>query len=224
MAKILLVDDDEDLASTVVLSLNAEMHTVDSVNCGEDGLSLLAVYDYDAIVLDLQMPGIGGLEVLRQYRSKGGSAPVLILTGKTHVNDKEIGLDTGADDYLTKPFSLRELAARLRALLRRPKHVKSNNLVHGDIALDTQTCQLTKNGVIQKMQPRDLALLEFFLRNPNQVFSIDTLLARVWNFEAQATADGLRTAVSRIRKVVDHENASDSIIENVPKLGYRLRS
>ncbi len=223
MAKFLLVDDDQDLSSTIVISLQSERHTVDAVYCGEDGLELLSLNQYDAMILDLDMPGIGGLEVLTRHRSAGGCTPVLILTGKDRIEEKEKGLDSGADDYLTKPFSLRELSARLRALGRRPQQVVSEKLSYRDIVLDTRSGNLTRAGAEVKLQPRDLALFEFLLRHPKQVFSIDALLSRVWNYDAQATPDGLRSAISRIRKVLDDENSSESIIENVPKIGYRLR-
>lgn len=223
MAKFLLVDDDQDLSSTIVMSLQAERHTVDAVYCGEDGLELLSLNQYDVLILDLDMPGMGGLEVLARHRTEGGCTPVLILTGKDRIEDKEKGLDSGADDYLTKPFSLRELSARLRALGRRPQQVVAEELSYRDIVFDTRSGNLTRQGAEVKLQPRDLALFEFLLRHPKQVFSIEALLSRVWNYDAQATPDGLRSAISRIRKVLDDENSSESIIENVPKIGYRLR-
>lgn len=223
MAKFLLVDDDHDLSCTVVMSLQAEKHTVDAVYSGEDGLELMSLNQYDALILDLDMPGMGGMEVLTRHRSEGGNTPVLILTGKDRIDDKERGLDSGADDYLTKPFSLRELSARLRALVRRPQQVVSEQFCYRDIVLDTKAGRLTKAGEVVKLQPRDFSLFEFFIRHPKQVFSIDALLSRVWNYDAQATPDGLRSAISRLRRVLDDEGCSESIIENVPKIGYRLR-
>jgi DNA-binding response OmpR family regulator len=222
VAKILLIEDDRDLSAAIVLSLNAEKHTVDCAYRGDDGLDMLGRSQYDLIVLDLHLPGLDGMELLRQYRARRGSTPIVILTGKDHINDKEAGLDAGADDYLTKPFSTRELSARVRAVLRRPAQVMPNVLRVNDVELDTIKSTVTRGGAEVKLQPRDFALLEFFLKHPEQTFSIEALLEKVWNFDRGATADGLRTAVSRIRKALDSDDAQHSIIENIPKRGYRL--
>jgi DNA-binding response OmpR family regulator len=150
--------------------------------------------------------------------------PILMLTGKDSMADKIAGLDVGADDYLTKPFSLKELSARVRALLRRPAVVVSNVLELGSLRLDTQKHRLTKDGAEIQLMPRDFALLEFFMRNPDIVFSSEALLNRVWNDESEAGSDALRTSIKRLRKKLDSgDNEADSVIENIPRVGYRFR-
>ena len=136
MAKILLVEDDRDLAGMVLDWLKFEHHLVEVIHNGGDAQSMLKSYQYDIIILDWQLPQITGVELLRDYRMAGGQTPVLMLTGKGAIHDKEAGLDAGADDYLTKPFHMKELSARLRALLRRPGSVVGNTLTARDISLE----------------------------------------------------------------------------------------
>lgn len=225
MAKLLLVEDDEDLAMTVADGLRDERHTVEHVADGAEALDLLKFSQFDVIVLDWQLPGLSGIEILQSYRQSGGKTPVLMLTGKGEISDKEAGLDTGADDYLTKPFNMRELVARIRALLRRPGVQTSNTLQARDLVLDPVKHRVTKNGKPLHLLPRDFALLEFFLRHQEEVFSAESLISRVWHSDSDASAEGLRAAIRRIRRAVDDgEDLSESIIENIARVGYRLRS
>ena len=224
MAKILVVEDDEDFANTIVDGLSLERFTVEHSASGTDCIELLKLAEYDVIVLDWQLPGMTGIEVLKQFRAQGGKTPILMLTGKGEIQDKEKGLDTGADDYLTKPFDMRELVARIRALLRRTTVAPSNTLTVRDVVLDPGKHRVTKGGKEVHLLPRDFALLEFFMRHPGQVFSNDSLLQRVWQTDSDATSDALRSSIRRIRsKLEDGASESDSVIENVPRVGYRLR-
>lgn len=224
MAKILLVEDDEDFALTLIAGLNNERHTVEHAIDGPLAVDLLGCTEFDVVILDWELPSMNGIEVLREFRNRGGKTPVLMLTGKSEITDKETGLDTGADDYLTKPFDLRELVARIRALLRRPGAAVENVLRARDLMLDPVKHRLTKEGKEVHLLPRDFALLEFFMRNQDQVFSADTLLSRVWHADSDASAEGLRAAIRRIRKSVDGgAELSDSIIENISRVGYRLK-
>jgi DNA-binding response OmpR family regulator len=166
-----------------------------------------------------------GFDVLRTYRAAGGQAPVIILTGQAELDSKLTGLDLGAEDYLTKPFHVLELGARIRGLLRRPRQTVSTVYQCGALTLDADQHQLKKNGTEIKLKPKDFALLEFFMSHPEQVFSIESLLTRVWTYEDNATADGLRTAITRIRKSIDDVDDLDgSYIENIARVGYRLRA
>src|SRR5256885_306449 len=173
MAKILLVEDEHDLAILVRNWLVAELHLVEIVNNGLEALNCLEVNSYDLMILDLLLPGLDGLQVCRRYRAKKGALPILMLTAMSSVDEKEIGLDAGADDYLTKPFHLKELAARVRVLLRRPAAVTSNELKAGNITLNPGSRQAFKGEEELNLQPKELALLEFFMRHPNQPFSSD---------------------------------------------------
>lgn len=224
MNKILLVEDDADLARTIRTWLESERYQVTHTTDGSDGFSLLKGGGYELAILDWELPGMTGVEISRKYRINKGEIPILMLTGKEMVADRIEGLDAGADDYLTKPFSLKELSARIRALLRRPAAVSSNILEVGPFSLDPKKYRVTKNGVELRLMPREFALFEFLMKNPDVVFSADALLQRVWEDDSDASSDALRTSVRRLRKVLDEqEDESQSIIENIPRVGYRLR-
>ena len=225
MPKILYVEDDKDLATMVREWLRTENYNLEVVHDGRDGWEYVRMGGYDLIVLDWELPGMSGVEILKRYRDIKGMAPVLMLTGKGHIEDKEFGFEAGADDYLTKPFSMKELSARLRALLRRPAMLMSNIIKIRDLELDPVKHTVCKNGKELPLLPIDFALLEFFMRNPDKVFSTEALMQRVWNSSAE-TSDALRTSIKRLRKHLDgdSENESKSMIENIPRIGYRMRS
>ncbi|MBX9702344.1 MAG: response regulator transcription factor [Acetobacteraceae bacterium] len=224
MPKVLVIEDDAGLNRMIREWLVfSERHTVEYAENGSDGLDKLLCSDFDVIVLDWEMPGKSGIEVLKEYRSSGGKAPVLMLTGKGGIVDKEAGLDAGADDYLTKPFHMKELSARLRALIRRAGGTVSNVLQLRDISLDPGAFKVTRGGKEIQLLPREFALLEFLMRHPDQVFSADTLLNRVWSSDSEATVDAITTCVKRIRKKMDLEG-QPSIIKTVHGVGYKMES
>jgi len=201
--------------------LATEHHHVESSTDGKDALEKLEFYEFDLVILDLKLPGIEGIDILREFRARGGRTPVLILTGKDKLEDKEAGLDTGADDYLTKPFHMKELSARLRALLRRPDTYVGDLLKIGALEVNTATHQVKRDGKEIALLPKEFALLEFFMRHPNQVFSSDALLNRVWASSSDATIDALTTTIKRLRKKIDVEGQK-SIIRTVHGVGYKL--
>lgn len=226
MAKILIVEDDETLSSMIVDWFQNERFHVDAVDNGSDAISLLKVNQYDAIVLDWNLPGAEGIDVCRSFRGSGGKTPIVMLTARSLMDEKVEGFDSGADDYLTKPFDMRELAVRVRALLRRPPALPSNTLrAKNGLELDPQKHRVTKNGEALHLLPQDFALLELFMRYPDEVFSPEALLTRAWNSDADATLDGLRTAIKRIRKKIDDaDDESQSMIETIRRVGYRFRT
>ncbi len=221
MSKILLVEDDLDLLKRVGDWLEFEKHSVERCSSGAEALEKLRFNSYDLSILDWMLPGLTGIEVLRQYRDAGGLTPVLMLTGKDKIDEVETGLDTGADDYLTKPFSLRELSARVRTLVRRRTGIYGQVLTIKDIKLDVAAHKVTKDGVEIKLQPKEFALLEYLLRHPNDVFSLDRLLERIWPSESESTAETVRVCIARLRNKIDSPD-SESIIRTVPKVGYQL--
>jgi DNA-binding response OmpR family regulator len=225
MARLLLIEDDVDLVDMVAEWLSAE-YVVESALDGEAGLAMLTASHYDVIVLDWTLPKLSGLEVCRQYRLAGGKTPIIILTGKATVAEREQGLDGGADDYLVKPFSLRELNSRLRALRRRGDLVVTEILKCGDVTLDVGKHRVTKGPMAVHLLPKEFALLEFLMRHRDQVFSSDNILARVWSTDSETGGNAVRTAIKRIRQKLDDEGCdeSQSIIENIPRVGYRLKS
>jgi DNA-binding response OmpR family regulator len=221
MAKVLLVEDDKDLANMVRTYLLFEHHAVESLFDGKDAADYLRHYPYDIIILDWDLPEKSGIEVLKEFRERGGTTPVLMLTGKTGLTDKEEGLDAGADDYLAKPFEMRELGARVRALLRRPSVILSNTLRAGDIVLDATKYRVWKTDKPVSLVPKEFKLLEFFMRHPNQVFTPEALLNRVWPTESESTEEALRTAIKRLRKKVDPEG---TILRTIHGVGYILEA
>jgi len=223
VAKILLVEDDLEMCEVVTDWLTDEHYTVDVVNTGNDAVERLRFDKYDVLIFDWQLPDLTGIEVCKRFRSKGGKTPVLMLTGKSEIVDKETGLDAGADDYLTKPFHPRELSARVRALLRRSGEIKQNVLSCGDIELDPQGFKVTKAGQEVALLPKEFALLEFFLRHPNQVFSPEALLDRVWSAESEASPDTIRVHITKLRGKIDTEG-QQSIIKTIHRQGYKLEA
>jgi DNA-binding response OmpR family regulator len=219
MAKILLVEDDADLAHLIVNILQVERHAVDTVGDGRDALAHLRLSKYEVIILDWMLPNLSGMEVCREYREKGGTTPILMLTSRASPEEKETGLDAGADDYLTKPFHAKELAARIRALLRRPQVVSSKTLEVGAIRLDPKTAKVYKNGQEIHLLPKEFSLLELFMRYPNQVFSGDALLERVWAAESSASLDTVRTYIKTLRKKIDTKGSA-SLLRTVHGVGY----
>lgn len=223
MAKVLIVEDDEALSATIVEWLAYEHYNVESVNNGREALERLKCFEYDAVVLDWQLPELTGIEIIKQFRAGGGTTPILMLTGKQAISDKEVGFDAGADDYLTKPFHPKELAVRIRALMRRPGGFVGTTLKAGSLVLDSVNHRVEKEGREIQLQPMEFTLLEFFMRHPNQVFSTEALLHRVWDSETEASLDAIYTCIRRIRKKID--GASEpSIIKTVHGVGYKLEA
>jgi DNA-binding response OmpR family regulator len=223
MAKILLVEDDALAAELLVDFLEQERYSVEHADTVTAAKALLKVYGYDLLVLDWELPDGTGIDILKTFRNDGGRTPVIMLTGKKATNDKETGLDSGADDYLTKPFEMRELSARLRALLRRNPVVRDNVLTCSYLSLDPTTAVASRDGESLKLLPTEYALLEFLMRNQGHVFSTDALLENVWKAEAEATSNGVRTYITRLRQKIDKEN-EPSLLKTVHGLGYKLEA
>jgi len=224
MPQILFVEDDKDLSAVVNEWLTADGYTVELAHDGLTGWEFLRQYNYDVVILDWNLPGLSGPEMCNRYRAGGGVAPVIMLTAKSQITEKMEGFDSGVDDYLTKPFNLKELSARLRALLRRPQAVVTNVIINGYIELDVVKRRITKGGVEVHLLPRDFELLEFLMRHLDEVFSSEALLQRIWGSDAEATSDALRTSIKRLRQKLDlSDSDAQSFIENIPRVGYRLR-
>lgn len=221
MAKILIVEDDESLSRMVSEWLVGEHHTVEVSHDGADAMEKLQFYDFDLVILDLNLPSMGGINILKKYRSSGKETPVLILTGQDRIEDKEVGLDSGADDYLTKPFHMKELSARVRAILRRPSSYVGDKLTSGVLELTPGAHSVKINGKDVVLLPKEFSLLEFLMRHPDQVFSADALLNRVWESASDSSIDALTTCVKRLRKKIDTQGAP-SYIKTVHGVGYKF--
>jgi two-component system, OmpR family, response regulator len=223
MAKILVVEDEADLAKLVRNWLEREHHLVEVAENGADALTHLQVNRFDVVILDLMLPLLSGMEVCRRYRQSLGKTPILMLTAKDTVEDKEAGLDAGADDYLTKPFHLKELSARVRALVRRGSS-QPNNILHlRDIEIDVNEFTVTKAGEEIHLLPKEFRLLDFLVRHPNHVFSAEELLASVWESDTAALLDTVRGHIKRLRKKLDTPG-EPSIISTVYGIGYKLEN
>ncbi len=223
MTKILLVEDDQNLLTTIKEWLEFEHHIVEAVDNGLSGLELLGSYKYDLIILDWELPKLSGLELCRAFREKGGQAPVLFLTGRGTIPDKEAGFDAGADDYLTKPFHMKELSARVKALLRRPAAFVDQVLKAGNLVLDRSTYQVTRSGEEVYLARMEFALLEFFMRHPNKVFSPEAILERVWSAESDRSPETLRTCLKKLRNKIDTQG-QPSMIKNLHGVGYKFEA
>lgn len=219
MAKVLLLEDDVELAASVKEWLVSEKYTVEVAHDCTEADNLLALGDYDLLILDRGLPREDGLEVCKRYRSRGGMKPVLMLTGMNTTADKEVGLDSGADDYLTKPFEMRELSARLRALLRRPAAIQADTLTGRGIELNKMTWQVKRNGKDIKLFPKELLILEFLMRHPNCIFDIDTLQRRIWPSESESSPETLRVHITRLRTKLQSEDERP-VIKTVVGQGY----
>ena len=221
MAKILIVEDDDALSESLKAWLETEMHRVDIVSNGLTALEYLRTSQYDLVILDWNLPGCEGIDVCRDYRAAGGDAYIIMLTGQSDQGHKEHGLDTGADDYVTKPFDSRELAARIRALLRRPPNINSNVVKVADLTLDMKSHQASIGGQPLKLMPLEFSLLEFMVRHSNEVFSCDTLLRRVWSADSEVGLESVYTCITRLRRKLKSGGRGD-MIETVHGVGYKF--
>lgn len=221
MAKILLAEDDRGLGETIVDWLEKENYFVDWQTDGFSALAHLKSIEYDCVILDWEMPGMTGVEVCNQYRERGGQAPILFLTARSAISDKITGFDAGADDYLPKPFAMKELSVRLRALLRRPKAIMGAVLKAGDLELNPQTHDFWRAGSKVKLSPIEFSLMEFFLKNQNIVFSNDAILDRVWPSSSERSPDTLRTCMRRLRNKI-YLPEEDCPIRTVHGVGYKF--
>ncbi|MBY0550303.1 MAG: response regulator transcription factor [Candidatus Obscuribacterales bacterium] len=217
--KALIIEDDEILAEAMAEWLKGKDFDCDVVGRGDEAADWFARFKYDLAIVDWQIPGLPGVEVIRQYRQRRGTCSILMLTGKDADEEKEQGLDAGADDYLTKPFSYVELGARIRALLRRPASYVQDTLAQGALVLDFKEHKAEKAGIDIPLTANEFAVLQFFLRHPNEVLDNEALILRIWGSDADVTTDAIYSCIKRLRKKL-----GSSIIENVHGVGYKLGS
>jgi two-component system OmpR family response regulator len=220
--RVLIVEDEVKLAALLRRGLAEEAHAADVAASGEDALWMAQATEYDAIVLDLMLPGLDGIEVCRRLRAEGVWSPVLMLTARDAVEDRVDGLDAGADDYLTKPFAFAELLARLRALVRRGPAERPAVLSVGDLRLDPATRQVWRGDDEIDLSPKEFALLETFMRRPGRVLSRYELLEHAWDYEYENRSNVVDVYVRYLREKVDRPFGRASL-ETVRGAGYRLR-
>ena len=221
--RILVVDDDRRLCAVIKRGLLEEAYAVDLAYDGEEGEYLAEVNPYDLIILDIMLPIKDGIAVCRELRAKKISTPILMLTAKDAVEDRVKGLDTGADDYLVKPFAFSELLARVRALLRREGTSKSPELRVGDLTLDTLTRQVNRGQRPIELTTKEYVILEYLMRHPKVVVTRTMIEEHAWDYDFDSLSNLVDVYIRRLRRKLDTEG-EDSLIQTVRGAGYRLKA
>jgi DNA-binding response OmpR family regulator len=219
--RVLIVEDEADLGDFLVRAIREATWAPDHVASGQEALQALAVTDYDLVVLDLGLPDLDGFEVCRRYRATGGRTPLLVLTARGGLTDRIRGLDAGADDYLSKPFAVEELLARLRALARRPPAAHDVILRYSDVTLSPATGTAERGGRPLQLTAREFALLDYLLRTPDRLLSRAQILEHVWDDNFDPVANAVDVLVVRVRRKLDPDGNSP-LIHTVRGMGYML--
>lgn len=219
--RILVVEDNHRLSDSLKMNLVHEGYSVDVAYDGQEGQDLAELTPYDLIILDILLPKKDGLEVCRELRRRRIHTPILLLTARDSIDDRVQGLDCGADDYLVKPFAMRELLARLRALQRRPLPYTSGQLETGDLLLDPVTHRVEREGRPIDLTPREFALLEYLMHHPNQVITREMIEQHIWNDELEYESNVIDVYVRRLRRKIDDPFAT-RLLTTIRGVGYRL--
>lgn len=220
--RILVVEDEPDLNNLIVKKLKQENYTVDTCLDGKEALDYSLATEYDAIVLDIMLPRINGLEILKQLRDKGKKTPVLLLTAKDSIDDRVTGLNAGADDYLVKPFAFDELLARIRAIIRRVTNDVTNIFSIADLTLDSSTMIVTRGGKTINLSSREFAILEYLLRNKDIVLSREKIEKHIWNYDYEGVSNMIDVYIRYLRCKID-EGRNPKLIQTIRGVGYVLR-
>jgi len=220
--RILVVEDEKKVASFIRKGLSEELYAVDVAHDGEEGLALARQNEYDAIILDVMLPKRDGFAVVKELRTSGNVTPILMLTARGSMQDRVMGLDLGADDYLPKPFHFEELAARVRSLLRRAGSEKSTTLTCGDLTLDTVIHRAYRAGKEIELTTKEYSLLEYIMRNKNRVLSRSLITQHVWSYSFDTESNIIDVYVKRLRKKINDES-EQRLIRSVRGVGYIMR-
>ena len=221
--RLLVIEDERKIARVITESLKREKYAVDAAYDGEEGFNLADSQPYDLLIVDRMLPGLEGTEIVKKLRENGKNMPILFLTALSTTEDKTLGLDVGADDYLTKPFAIDELLARVRALLRRPPIQQPDILKIDDLKIDKQQQTVTHAGKIIDLTNKEYALLEYLMQHPNQVLSKETLIDHVWDFDADILPNNVEAYIKNLRQKID-KPFKKQLIKTVHGFGYRIES
>lgn len=219
--KILVIEDEHRIAQAIREGLTAESYAVDLAYDGEEGYNSASADEYDLIILDVMMPKMDGNEVCKKLRADGNHTPIIMLTAKTQERDIVKGLDTGADDYLPKPFSFEVLLARIRAILRRPKESLGEVLQVGSLTLNPATKRVEREGNSIKLSAKEYAILEYLMHHPDRLLSKNNIMSHVWNFDADVLPNNVEVFINYLRKKIDKPFKSP-LIHTVRGFGYKL--
>ena len=222
MKKILLVEDEIKIANAIKRGLKYEGFEVSIAPDGEEGLELGKTLDFDCIILDRMLPLKEGVEVCKELRKSNIKTPIIMLTAKSGVNDKVEGLDAGADDYLAKPFSLDELLARIRAVLRRGSSLLNDVLKVGDLTLNTSTFEVKRSGILINLSKKEYDLLEYFMINANKTISKEKLINRVWDYDSDILLNTVEVYIGYLRNKIDKPFKDKKMLQTVRGFGYKL--
>lgn len=221
--KVLIVEDEHKIAQSIKKGLAQEAYAVDIAFDGQSGLDFALAEPYDCIILDRMLPTVDGIEICRRLREEGNHTPILMLTAKDQTQDKVEGLDAGADDYLGKPFAFEELVARIRALTRRPKDVEQTILRVDDLAMNTATYEVTRGNRPVQLSSKEYALLAFFMRHPNKIFSKDYIMTHVWSYDADILPNTVEVYIGYLRNKIDRAFPKNTpLIQTVRGFGYKI--
>jgi DNA-binding response OmpR family regulator len=221
--KILVVEDDRVVGQYIRRGLEESQYHADLVDDGLEALRLISGGNYDLVVLDLRLPGLGGLEVLRTIRDRGNTTPILVLTAQDAVGHKVEALRAGADDYVTKPFAFEEVLARVEALSRRPKQLSSPRLTVGDLELDMGSREVFRAGRAIELTPKEYAVLEYLMRHPGRVMSRTLITEYAWDYHFDPGTNIVDVVINRLRKKVD-SGAEKKLLHTVRGVGYVIRA
>ena len=221
--RILVVEDEHRIANSIKKGLEQEHYAVDVAYTGTDGFDLASSEEYDVLILDLMLPEMDGLQICQKLRSLQNHIPILILTAKGQVEDKVKGLDSGADDYLTKPFSFEELLARVRALSRRPKVSLESTLSVDGLTLDTNTYEVSRDGRPITLSNKEFSLLEALMRHAHQILTKDQIITHVWDYDADVLPNTVEVYIRNLRKKIDDPfKGKTALIQTVRGFGYKI--
>lgn len=221
--RILVIEDEHKIANSIKKGLEQESFAVDIAYEGTSGFDLASGEEYNVVVLDLMLPGMDGMEICKNLRKDGIHTPILILTAKGQLEDKIVGLNSGADDYLVKPFAFAELLARIRALTRRPKDMLGSVLKYEDLSLNTVTFEVKRAGNPISLSKKEFALLEYLLRHPNTILTKDQIISSVWNYESDILPNTVEVYIGYLRNKIDRNFSKDKpIIQTVRGFGYKM--
>ncbi|MEG1027629.1 MAG: response regulator transcription factor [Oscillospiraceae bacterium] len=219
--RLLLAEDEKELSDALVEIFKLNHFSVDAVYDGQEALEYLATENYDGVVLDIMMPKVDGITVLKQVRAKGIKIPILLLTAKSEIDDRVLGLDSGADDYLTKPFSTKELLARIRAMTRRERDVTDSVLHFGNITLNRVTFDLSSDKGTFRLANKEFQLLEMLINNQGKFINTEQLMERIWGYDSESEINVVWAHISYIRKKLSLLN-SNVELKAVRNMGYIL--
>ncbi|AFZ35525.1 two component transcriptional regulator, winged helix family [Stanieria cyanosphaera PCC 7437] len=222
--KLLLVEDDINLAEVLAEALKHYGYAIDIVDDGELAWEQAISEDYSTILMDVELPKLDGISLCQRLRSHGSTVPILMMTGRDANTDKVIGLDAGADDYIVKPVDLLELMARIRALMRRGTVCAESNLVWNNLVLEPSSHEVTYNGQVLELTPKEFSLLELFLRSGKRVLSRQAIINNIWASEEPPSQEAVKAHIKYLRQKLKMAGAPQDIIETIRGVGYRLKS